>query len=164
MTGNTAIENGASEPTLTICEQATTAVVRGVLPAGELPNFFDNSFRVLPETISAQGVAIVSPAFGFYHRPPGATVDLEVGFVTDSAVQADGDVIASSLPGGRVAHAVHFGAFDGLGSSWAALRSWIVEQGLTPGPAMWEVYVTEPAPDMDPRELRTELNWPVTDG
>jgi effector-binding domain-containing protein len=27
----------------------------------------------------------------------------------------------------------------------------------------WEVYVTEPSPDMDPDELRTELNAPVDD-
>jgi hypothetical protein len=27
---------------------------------------------------------------------------------------------------------------------------------------MWEVYLTEPSPEMDPADLRTELNWPVT--
>lgn len=26
-------------------------------------------------------------------------------------------------------------------------------------PALWEVYLTEPSPDMDPADLRTELNW-----
>jgi effector-binding domain-containing protein len=26
---------------------------------------------------------------------------------------------------------------------------------------MWEVYLTEPSPDMDPAELRTELFWPL---
>lgn len=58
---------------------------------------------------------------------------------------------------------VHFGAFDELGASWERLRSWIGEHGLTPGPVMWEFYLTEPSPEMDPRDLRTELNWPVTD-
>ncbi len=28
---------------------------------------------------------------------------------------------------------------------------------------MWEVYLTEPSPGMDPDALRTELDWPVSD-
>ena len=39
------------------------------------------------------------------------------------------------------------------------LAAWMGEQGLTPGPVLWEVYVTEPSPDMDPADLRSELNW-----
>lgn len=154
---------GASEPELVTVERATTTVVRGVVPMGELPSFFDSSFRTILEIISAQGVGIVSPALGLYYGPPGETADLEVGFVTDSAVRPQGEVVASSLPSGRVARLVHVGAFDGLGPSWERLWSWMDEQGLAPGPVMWEVYVTEPSPDMDPRELRTELNWPVAD-
>lgn len=38
-----------------------------------------------------------------------------------------------------------------------------VVAGALPGgrEVTWEVYVTEPSPDMDPADLRTELNWPV---
>ena len=38
-------------------------------------------------------------------------------------------------------------------------RSWIDEHGFAAGETLWEVYITEPSPDMDPSELRTELNW-----
>jgi effector-binding domain-containing protein len=43
------------------------------------------------------------------------------------------------------------------------LRGWIEAQGLRAGETFWEVYLTQPTPDMDPGELRTELNWPVAD-
>jgi effector-binding domain-containing protein len=56
---------------------------------------------------------------------------------------------------------VHVGAFDGLGESWGRLGEWIGAQGLIPGADMWEVYVTEPSPDMDPADLRTELCWTI---
>jgi effector-binding domain-containing protein len=52
-------------------------------------------------------------------------------------------------------------AFDGLGETWGRLQAWIREQDLTPGEALWEVYLTEPRPDMDPDELRTLLCWSV---
>jgi hypothetical protein len=37
----------------------------------------------------------------------------------------------------------------------------VVAQGLRPGSVMWELYVTEPTPDIDPADLRTELNLQV---
>jgi effector-binding domain-containing protein len=69
--------------------------------------------------------------------------------------------VAGSLPGGQVARLVHHGSFDELGSSWARLGAWIGQRGLTPTDALWEVYVTEPSPDMDPADLRTALHWLV---
>ena len=103
-----------------------------------------------------------APRSRLYHGAPGAVADLEVGFPTEGTVEVDGDVVASVLPGGRVARLVHEGSFDQLGSSWGRLAGWIAAEGLSPGADLWEVYVTEPSPAMDPAELRTELNWPVT--
>ncbi|MQY40745.1 hypothetical protein SRB17_87780 [Streptomyces sp. RB17] len=156
-------ESSASEPQLVNLDPATTAVVRSVVAMADLRNFFDASFGALARTIEAQRITMLSPAFGLYHGSPGDTLDLEVGFVTDRPVRPEGGVVVSALPGGRVARLTHFGSFDNLGSSWERLRSWMQAQVLPAGEDRWETYVTQPSPDMDPRDLRTELNWPVTD-
>ncbi|MBC3190439.1 GyrI-like domain-containing protein [Pseudonocardia sp. C8] len=150
-----------ADPHLITTTPVTTAVVRAVVPAAELPAFYDRAFGLLPRAVAAQGAAITGPAFGLYHGVPADTADLETGFPTDRAVEADGEITASGLPGGRVARMVHAGSFDGLGAAWQRLGAWISEQGLTPGTDFWEVYLTEPSPDMNPDDLRTELNWPV---
>ena len=150
-----------SEPEIVELAEMPTAVIRGVVPAAELPSFYDRSFPALFRAAQAQGVSPVSAAFGLYRGQPTDTVDLEVGFVTDRTIRPDGDVVPSTLPAGGVARRVHAGGFDGLGASWEGLRSWMAEQGLSPGPVFWEVYLTEPSPDMDPADLRTELNWPI---
>jgi effector-binding domain-containing protein len=152
-----------TEPALVNLDPATTAVIRGVVSMAGLPDFFDASFRALAETFAAQRIGVLSPAFGLYHGVPGETLDLEVGFVTDRAVEPEGDVVVSSLPGGRAGRLTHFGSFDGLGSSWQRLHSWIEAQGLSPQPRRWEFYVTKPSPEMDPRDLCTELTWPLAD-
>ena len=149
------------QPQLTTTAPATTAVVRAVVPMSELPAFYDRAFGALPKAVATQGATIVGAAFGRYRGIPGETVDLEVGFPTDRAIEPDGDVTAGDLPGGRVARLVHAGSYDGLVAAWHRLGEWIAEQGLVPGGEFWEVYVTEPSPDMDPRDLRTELHWPV---
>jgi effector-binding domain-containing protein len=159
----TGSEITASEPELVNLAPATTAVIRDVVAMGGLRDFFDASFRTLAQTFVAQRIDVRSPAFGLYHGVPGATLDVEVGFVTDRAIQAEGDVVIGSLPGGRVARLTHVGSFDGLGASWQRLNSWIQAQGLSPRARRWEFYLTKPSPEMDPRDLRTDLNWPVAD-
>lgn len=164
MTDSTsAAGEGEREPEIVVVDEAVTAVVRGVIPTAELPSFFDASFRKLGEAVAAQQVAVISPAFGLFREAQEGRADLEVGFVTDRPIRAEGDVVAGSLPGARVARLIHYGAFDELGASWERLRSWIGEQGLMPGAVTWESYLTKPSPDMDPRDLRTELNWPIAD-
>ena len=152
-----------SQPAVVTLEPVTTAVIRREVAMDRLPEFFDGSFGALAAAVQEQDAGVAGPAFAFYHRMPTDTADLEVGFPTLRAVEATGDVRAASLPGGRVARVVHAGSFDGLGPAWERLRGWIDEQGLQAGETFWEVYLTEPTPDMDPAELRTELNWPVAD-
>jgi len=59
---------------------------------------------------------------------------------------------------------------DFFDRSFTELATVLARQGLapagpafpaTPGADFWEVYVTEPNPDTDPVELRTELCWAV---
>ncbi|MGY2128457.1 GyrI-like domain-containing protein [Blastococcus sp. SYSU DS0617] len=152
-----------SGPELVPVVAAQTAVVRGEVPTAQLPAFFDDAFSRLPRALGEQGLAPLGAAFARYSRPPAQTADLEVGFVVDGRVRPDGGVQPGELPGGRVARLVHAGSFDGLGDSWERLFAWVQQQGLTPGEGFWEVYLTEPAPDMDPVELRSELNVPIRD-
>lgn len=155
------------QPTPEIVEfpGATTMVVpaRGLPPDGLMP-FFDESFTALGSLASKQHVEVTGPAFARYYGPMGTAVDLEVGFPVAEAVPAEGTIEQGELPATTVARVVHPGAFDGLSSAWDALFSWVEDQGLRARPedGLWEVYLTEPSPDMDPADLRTELNLPVT--
>jgi effector-binding domain-containing protein len=151
------------EPAVVTVEPVTTAVIRRVVAMDRIGEFFDSAFRSIAATATGQDAAIAGPAFALYHSMPTHEVDLEVGFRTLRAVRVDGDVTAGSLPGGRVARAVHAGGYDGLGAAWQQLGAWIGEQGGAPGAVFWEVYVTEPNPQMDPADLRTELNWLLAD-
>jgi effector-binding domain-containing protein len=151
------------QPEVTTIPEADTAVVRGVVPTGELPSFFDRSFSALGAAMTQLGATPSGPAFAYYLRPPEVTSELEVGFPVDEAVERGGDVVPSRLPGGRVATVVHRGGYDGLGESWRRLQEWVAQQGLTTAPGFWEVYLTEPTPDGDPAANRTALYLPLRD-
>lgn len=142
-------------------EPATTAVIRGTVAMDALPQFFDESFGALFSAIGEQGIEITGAAFARYFGPPSDTAELEVGVPTDRAIEAAEAVVASTLPAGRAAHTVHHGSFDELGESWQALMNWVTEEGLAPSGPFWEVYLTEPTPEMDPADLRTALYLPI---
>ncbi|MEU8527104.1 GyrI-like domain-containing protein [Streptomyces sp. NPDC048629] len=160
---DTSIPDPEQRPRLVELAPETTAVVRGVVSPGELRTFFDEAFGTLGRVLHGQQVPTKGAAFGLTHGGPGEKWDLEVGFVTGQEVRAEDGVVPGRLPGGRVARVTHHGGFDGLGEAWERLGAWIREQGLRGGADRWEVYVTRPTPDMDPRDLRTELNWPIAD-
>lgn len=148
----------ATSPEIVHREPVPTAVVRGSARMEELPHLFDRAYPLVASVLAEQGVP-PGEAVGCYTSPPGDTMDLEVGFTTDVAAQDDGEVVASTLPGGDVARLTHLGPYDELARSWETLAAWIHEQGRRPGAAYWEVYVTEPTPETDPRTLRTDLFW-----
>jgi effector-binding domain-containing protein len=156
-----------SPPHVRDADPVTTAVIAAVVPVADLPAFFDRAFSTLPAVLESQGVHPTGAAFAFHRRPVTDTADLEVGFPVDAVITPERGVTPSALAGGRVASVVHCGGFDGLPDAWAGLAAWIEDRGLVPADGMWEVYLTEPTPEMAPSELRTELCWPVasaTDG
>jgi effector-binding domain-containing protein len=150
-----------SEPEVVTVARAVTASIRDVVAVDDLATFFDTSFSTIAAVIAAQGVTATGPAFALYHDHPSATTDVEVGFTTDRAIEPASGVTAGSLPAGRVARAVHAGSYDGLSTAWEQLATWISEHDHGFGMPFWEVYLTEPTPNMDPADLRTELNHPI---
>lgn len=150
-----------SEPAVVQLDSQTTAVIAAQISMDALVAFFDTSFGRLAAVLDAQGVAPTGAAFAWYRNPPTDVFDLEVGFPTATPIEQDGDVVPGTLPAGPAATAVHAGSFDDLGQSWGALFEWVAAQGLTPSGPLWEVYLTEPSPDMDPADLRTALYLPL---
>jgi len=150
-------------PHIVEIEPVTTAVIRAEVAMAEMRDFFDHSFRTLGEVLGRDEASAIGAAFARYHRPLTESADLEVGFPTDRPVRPRDGVEVGQLPGGRVVRIVHEGGFEGLSASWERLVSWAENQEVPLGTDFWEIYVTEPSPDMDPDDLRTELNWTVAD-
>ncbi|WP_040493113.1 GyrI-like domain-containing protein [Ilumatobacter nonamiensis] len=160
------MRNGTSEkqaPEIVDAEPQVTMSMREVVPMAEIRDFFDRSFTMLAEVIERQELTIVAPAHAMYRGAPGETADVEVGFRTEPTADPEGLVMLGRLPGGRVARAVHVGNYERLSESWERLRAWVDDEGLVPTDEFWEVYLTEPTPDADPDDMRTELNWLLGD-
>ncbi|WP_309081827.1 GyrI-like domain-containing protein [Zhihengliuella sp.] len=155
-------------PEIVSLSSARTAVVRGQdIRFEDLREFYDSAFAALAEVLEAEGLIPVGPGFGLMTREPTDSLDLEVGFAVDHALvgtrtaSSGVEVVPSEIPGGPTAVTSHLGSFDELAGAWEQFMGWIAEKGYTASLPFWELYVTEPRPEMGPEELRTDLFVPV---
>lgn len=149
-------------------QQIPTVVrlAQDVLPS-DMAGIFDESFSALVPALQANGIDIAGPAFSLHHRMPGATMTFELGFPV--ATPIDGELEAggitfypSSMPATQVATISHMGGYDGLSQAWGELMQRVAADGHQPALPFWEVYVSEPGPDVDPSTLRTDLVTPYS--
>jgi effector-binding domain-containing protein len=82
--------------------------------------------------------------------------DVEVGVVVSGSFEPDGRVIASQLPGGEVATAIHRGDYGRLGVTHDAVREQVAAHRRKLAGPCWEIYGHWRA---DPSELETEVFW-----
>jgi effector-binding domain-containing protein len=131
------------------------AVVREHVRVDDLPAFLGGAFSEVTRVLAAQRQEPAGPPFGRY-VPTGDGFDAEVGFPTSAPVAPSGRVIATELPGGRVAVAMHVGSYDTVAETYRGLTEWIAAQGCTPVGTPWESYLDEP----DVTEPRTLVHMP----
>ena len=127
----------------------------------ELTSFFARAFGAAMHVIRAQRAVPVGPPFGAYHGAPGETVDVEAGFPVATPVDDTEGVVSSTLPGGPAVEAVHIGPYDTMTGTYGEMEAWMAEQGVSPGPVMWESYLTDPEREPDPSTWRTLIVWPI---
>jgi len=100
------------------------------------------------------------PFTRYFSTGPGLWT-IEAGKPMAAAAPGEGEIEAGTLPPGPAVVAVHSGSYDQLGDTYVAMEKWMEAQGLRPGEAPWESYITDPAEHPDPSEWRTEIYWPV---
>lgn len=152
----------SSTPEIVTLAPAPAALLRETVPMSALTEFFDRAFQASATALEQQGIPITGSPLGIYYSMPTDTVDVGAGFPSAS-LPADADgVTGEMLPGGRAAQVLHLGSYDTLSKTYDRLMPWLAEQGLTPGPVMWESYLNEPTPE-NPDATRTLIVWPLAE-
>ena len=82
--------------------------------------------------------------------------DVEVGVLVAGSFEPGGRVIASELPGGEIARAIHRGEYARLGATHDAVLDQVAAHGREPAGPRWEIYGHWRE---DPSELETEVFW-----
>lgn len=145
-------------------QEQPTAVLRETVPMVALRSFFGRAYGAVTGAAQQQHIQLAGPPFAMYHGMPTDVVDVEAGFPVAAPLpqSGDGGVTAGSLPGGQALQAMHIGPYETLPETYEAVMAKMRADGLTPGDAMWEYYLSDPAAEPDPAAWKTLVVWPVT--
>ena len=125
--------------------------------AAQLAQLFVRIF----EHTQRNGIALAGQPFTRIQEWGPGVLLIDTGLQVAAPAKGDGDIKPDTLPGGPAATTVHTGMYEGLADAHAAVQVWIADNGLQPGGAPWEVYVTDPAGYPDPKDWRTDVVWPL---
>jgi len=116
--------------------------------------------KVFPYAMKAGLPMAGRPTARYLTSGPGL-LQMQVGVPIAVAAPGQGDVQAGELPGGPIAVAVHAGAYEQLGDTYATMERWMEANRYRRGDAPWESYVTDPGDVPDVKDWRTEIYWPL---
>jgi effector-binding domain-containing protein len=141
--------------------ELSAAVVHIIVPRSGIREVMGPGLQELHAALASQGVLPAGPWFTHHRQMFPDRFDFEIGIPITQSVAAAGRVRMGSLPSGMVARTVLHGGYEQLPTAWPQLDAWIVAQGRTPGPSLWETYVVGPGENPDPANWRTELTRPL---
>lgn len=136
-----------------------TAVMRGEMPASEVPSWLANCYRTVHDYLRSVGMDPAGPPFARFTFL-GEDMVVEAGFPCPREIDGDGGVEPSVLPEGRAAVTSHFGRYEDLEVAYLAMQSWLRARGYSEAGPHWEVYFSDPQVDPDPRHWRTDVVMP----
>jgi AraC family transcriptional regulator len=154
-------------PTISVARQQYPGqhilLIRRKVPRTQLQGMLAECFGKLFGYGHKSGLPIAGwPVARYLSVGPGLwTVEAAMPLAT--AAKGEAEMEPGMLPAGPVALGIHGGAYDGLPETYAAIEKWMEANGVRPGGAPWESYVTDPAQHPDPADWRTEVYWPLAE-
>ena len=142
-------------------EPQPVLLVRRRLPRAELARGLGEMFGQVVAHAQSSGAALAGQPFARYVEMGPGMLTIEAGLPVAAPARGAGEVRADTLPGGTMAVTTHRGPYERLPDAHAALEVWIESHGFRSAGARWELYVTDPAEQPDPKDWRTEVFWPV---
>jgi effector-binding domain-containing protein len=141
-------------------QEQPTAVAQTALDVADIGPWLTATYGSVFNFLATHDSLPVGPPFARYQQLGGGRFQVEAGFPVAQAIQGEGDVIASVLPGGLVATTLHIGPYEAMEPAYEAVASWVDQQGGERTGDPWEVYFSDPQEEPDPDTWKTEVVQP----
>jgi effector-binding domain-containing protein len=143
-------------------KEKKTLSVRRSCAVKELPAVLGESYGKIMEVMKKKKTFPKGAPFVIYYNDDMDALELEIGFPVFKAVDGEGEVQASVLPGGPCAVAKHKGPYDRIEAVYRELTAFIKEKGKKPKGICFEEYLNDPQ-KTKPEKLKTNVVFLLTD-
>jgi effector-binding domain-containing protein len=139
------------------------AVIRLRIPRDQIREHMGPAIQEVMKAVADQGLKPVGSLFSRHLTLDPVMFDFEVGVPVEGAIKPVGRVVASELPGRRVARALYSGPYEEIRTGWGELEQWVKANGYKPAADLWECYIKGPESGPDASQWKTGLNRPLLD-
>jgi AraC family transcriptional regulator len=136
-------------------------IIRCRTSRGDLQTAIGNSLGGVFGHCQKVGLPLEGRPFVRYLSTGPGLWTIEGGKPLAAPASGEGAIEAVTLPGGPAVVAMHGGLYDQLNETYVAMERWMEANGVRPGGAPWESYITSPAEHPNPADWRTEVYWPI---
>ncbi len=142
------------KPKIVRTEAQPAAVIHVTVAKDKIREVMGPGLKELRDTLAAQGIEPTGPWFTHHLMLDPSQWDFEIGLPIAASIKPQGRVKPGELPALTAARTVYHGGYEGLGTAWGELMSWIKAKGHVATSSLWEVYLEE-------GPCRTELTRPL---
>lgn len=112
-------------------------------------------------SMEKQGLKQSASPFAIYYTESETNWDLDICIPVDKAGKAEGDIKPGLYKGGNMVVASFYGSYDQTPAGHIAADEFIKKNAKKVMGAPWEIYVTDPMVEKDPKKWLTEICYPV---
>ncbi len=153
---------------ISIVEVAAQQVI-GIKKTGTYKLIPELLLKVYEYTVKKKMVVTGPPVFICHEISPEAVMEanekgtaaVEVVWPVSGTVKGTKEMKVYELPGGKMAHTIHYGPYESCESTYLKLFDWIKEKGLRISGPIREVYPNDPR-EVPPEKIITEIFVPVS--
>jgi len=142
------------KPKIVRTEAQPAAVIHVTVAKDKIGEVMGPGLKELRDTLAAQGIEPTGPWFTHHLTLDPSQWNFEIGRPITAPIKPQGRVKPGELPALTAARTVYHGGYEGLGTAWGELMSWIEAEGHVAASSLWEVYLEE-------KPCRTELTRPL---
>ena len=152
--------DGYKVETLDLTEQPAIAI-RGQAAPTELESKLGVDIPKLIAYALANSLQVAGPPFVRYLTRTDALIEYEAGLPVLRPGDGTELIVPTSLPAGPAAATIHMGPYQGLPAAHAALETWRAARQRTASGPGWEVFLTNPLQEPEPKNWRTKVFLPL---
>ncbi len=120
--------------------------------------------QLLPEIaqhLGSKGIEHCGMPLSIWYDCTDGVYDMDAAIPVLTPVDGKGQIRADQLPGGRAATVIYTGHYNGLPGAWSEFMQAMKNEGLEGSGDPWEIYLTDPEAEPNPKKWQTELVYPL---
>lgn len=150
---------------LTDIPEQYIVAIRDSITVEEMGPFYEKSYGAIMAYLMANGKEAVGYPMSItltWNENGKSLIEaaMPVAKVLEITENEEG-IYSRLMIGSKAVMASHWGPYETVGSTYMALEKYMKDNGLMPGGAPYEVYITDPSTEPDVSKWETQIIWPV---